>query len=157
MTPQDLKAFLAEHPFFSTLPAEDLAIMASYAEYANFAVGDILLREGQQATRFYVLREGSVAIDVHHPARGLITLMTVGKGDVVGWSWLLEPYLSQFDARVLRPTKALVFDAVALRASFEQHPALGYAVTRKLLAQVTKRLYAARIQLLDLYGISNNP
>lgn len=47
---------------------------------------------------------------------------------------------------------------VALRASFEQHPALGYAVTRKLLAQVTKRLYApARIQRPDLYGISNNP
>jgi CRP-like cAMP-binding protein len=157
MTPQDLKVFLAEHPFFSTLPTDDLATMASFAEYAHFSVGDLLLREGQEAKRFYVLREGSVAIDVHHPARGLITLMTVGKGDVVGWSWLLEPYISQFDARVLRPTQALVFDAVALRASFDEHPALGYAVTRKLLSQVTKRLYAARIQILDLYGVSNTP
>ncbi|MCB9641252.1 MAG: cyclic nucleotide-binding domain-containing protein [Myxococcales bacterium] len=157
MKPQELKPFLAEHPFFAELPAEDHAILAACAAYSVFEAGDLLFREGEEATSFFVLREGSVGIDIHYPTRGLITLMTLGKGDIVGWSWLLPPYRSQFDARAIRPTKALIFDAVKLRASFEQHPELGYAVTRKLLAQVTQRLFTARIQLLDLYGISTTP
>jgi hypothetical protein len=82
--------------------------------------------------------------DTHLGEQGALPIQTLGPGDVVGWSWLLPPYLWQFDARADGVVEGLVFDATWLRDQCEQDHELGYHLLKQLLAVVGSRLVACR-------------
>lgn len=142
---------LPDHPFFAGLDDEALALLAGCAVNVHFAPGELLFREGDPADRFFVLRRGRVAIEVHAPTGGIV-LDTADDGDVVGWSWLVPPYRWVFDARAVTPTSAVALDAVCLRGKCDGDPALGYALMQRVTGVMYERLQAARVRLLDLYG-----
>ncbi len=98
----DLAAALAQHPYFVGLEPVHLAAVAGCARAAIVPAGTVLFREGDRADRFYVVRKGRVAIEVHAPSRGSFVVETLGAGDVVGWSWLFPPYEYRFEATRLR-------------------------------------------------------
>lgn len=144
---------LAEHPFFAGLPAQDLLLIAGCATNTHIAPGQYVFREGQPADRFYVVRHGRIAIEVHDPAGGGIVVETVDDGDVVGWSWLVPPYRWVFDARAVEPTSAVSFDGACLRGKCEQDTRLGYELMKRVSTVMFDRLQASRVRLLDLYGV----
>jgi CRP-like cAMP-binding protein len=142
---------LLEHPFFRSLTAPWLDSLADLATLETFQPGQVLLKEGETATRFMLLLEGRAAVEIH-TARGGLTIQTLGPGEVVGWSWLLEPFEASFDVVCRDPLRALVFDAQRLRETMEANPDLGYAVSKSLVGIVSQRLAATRLRLLDLYA-----
>ncbi|MGB8651448.1 MAG: cyclic nucleotide-binding domain-containing protein [Mycobacteriales bacterium] len=142
---------LPEHPFFAGLDDAAIALLAGCAVNVHFGPGELLFREGEAADRFFVLRRGRVAIEVHSPTGGIV-LDTADDGDVVGWSWLVPPHRWVFDARAVTSTSALALDAVCLRGKCDSDPALGYALMQRVSGVMYERLQAARIRLLDLYG-----
>ena len=77
---------------------------------------------------------------------------TLHEGDVVGWSWLFEPYRWQMDARVTRAAALVTFDGECLRGKCDADHELGYQLMRRFAASVIDRLQATRLQLLDVYG-----
>jgi hypothetical protein len=79
---------------------------------------------------------------------------TAGAGDVLGWSWLFEPYRWHFDARAQRPTRALAFDGKCLRGKCEEDHDLGYEFFQRFTRLAIERLEETRLQLLDLYATS---
>jgi CRP/FNR family transcriptional regulator, cyclic AMP receptor protein len=113
--------------------------------------GRFLLREGEPAERFFLIRRGSVALEVQAPGRTL-RIETLGAGDPVGWSWLFAPYRWQLDARALEPCELLGFDGVCLRGKCETDHDLGYELMRRFAENLVDRLQATRLQLLDVYG-----
>jgi len=143
---------LHDSPFFAGLPDSVLEQLAGCAQTARFAEGQMLFSAGQPANIFYLVRHGRVAIELHNPSRGTITLDTVHDGDVVGWSWLVPPYLWTFDARAAADTSAVEFDGACLRGKCDADPALGYALMRRVSHVMYERLQAARVQMLDMYG-----
>lgn len=143
---------LSRHPFFSGLKPEYLALIAGCGQNVHFDAGAYLAREGETADRFFAIRGGSVAIETFVPSRGPITLQTLGDGEILGWSWLFPPYVSQFDARARKDVRATAFDGACLRAKCDADPALGYELMKRLARLVSARLEAARRQLLDVYG-----
>ena len=70
---------------------------------------------------------------------------------MLGWSWLVSPYLWRFDARALELTRALVLDGKCLRGKCESDHHLGYALLNRFAHIIDRRLQATRIQLLDIY------
>jgi CRP/FNR family cyclic AMP-dependent transcriptional regulator len=126
--------------------------IAGCAGNAAFAPGEEIMREGEPADAFYVVRKGAVAVVTEVPGRGRVTVETLHAGDVLGWSWLLEPYRNEFGARSLGTTHLLGFDAACLRGKCESDPALGYDVLKLLAAGFAERLRDTRLRLLDLYG-----
>jgi CRP-like cAMP-binding protein len=131
-------------------PARVAGIRAA-AKTRTLGPGEYLFREGDPADRFYQVRSGRVDLEVHAPT-GRLLVETVGGGDLVGWSWMIEPFRWFLDARVPVETTVTAYDAAALREACEADPVLGYALLRQVTAVMYARLQAARVRLLDLYG-----
>lgn len=147
-----LEQLIAASPVFAGLSEEQLAFIAGCAQNAHAGAGEHLFRAGDPATRFFLLREGAVALEIAAPGRGAIVIETLHAGDVAGWSWLFPPHEWQFDGRAVEPTKVVVFDATCLRGKCEADHELGYELMRRFAACVVDRLQATRLQLLDVYG-----
>jgi CRP-like cAMP-binding protein len=66
----------------------------------------------------------------------------------MGWSAVTDVNQgAHFDARALSPVRAIAFDGAQLRAACESDRSFGYEMMKALLALVTERLDATRIQL----------
>ncbi|HVC19880.1 MAG TPA: cyclic nucleotide-binding domain-containing protein [Vicinamibacterales bacterium] len=150
---ETLEPLLAEHPFSRTLQARHLQVLVGCASNVRFEAGAFLFREGQAADRFYLIREGKVAIEIAAPTATL-TMLTVEGGEVLGWSWLFPPYRWKFDARAIEPTRAIALDAQCLRAKCEADHDLGYDLLKQFALMVEQRLHATRLQLLNAYDVN---
>ena len=149
---QTLDELIAASPVFAGLRAAQLDLIAGCAINEHFAAGTYLFREGEAADRFYLIREGAIALEVDVPGRGRRVLETLGQGEVVGWSWLFEPYRWHFDGRTVQPTRVIGFDGACLRGKCDSDHELGYELMRRFAASMVERLQATRLQLLDVYG-----
>jgi CRP/FNR family transcriptional regulator, cyclic AMP receptor protein len=148
---QTLEPILAEQPFLKDLNPAFLQLLVGCASNARYEAGQFLLREGEEANQFFVIRHGRVGIELYTHDRGAITIETLGEGDVLGWSWLVPPYNWRFDARAVDLTRAIVLDAKCLRGKCEQDYQLGYELMTRFLQVIERRLQATRLQLLDIY------
>jgi len=148
---EDLKNILTTHPFFGGMRPEHLQLLVGCASNVRFDVGKFILREGEEANEFYLLRHGKVALEVYAPARGPINIQTLGEGDILGWSWLVPPYRWKFDARVVEMTRAIALDGKCLRQKSESDCQLGYELLKRFSQVMVDHLQAARLQLLNVY------
>ncbi len=148
---ETLEPLLRKHPFLSGLSDDEIRFLVGCAANRRFAPGEMLFREGDEASHFYLLRAGRVALEVNVPGRGPFQLQSCGEGEAVGWSWLFPPYRWQLDARAAEPVAVLAFDGRCLREKMEQDHRLGYALTKLMLYEVYQRLERARLQRLDVY------
>jgi CRP/FNR family cyclic AMP-dependent transcriptional regulator len=145
----DVVPILTHHPFFADMRPDHLAAIAGCAAERIFAPGEFILREGDYAATFYLLRQGAVLLETFVPGRGPLTIQTLTDGDVLGWSWLFPPYRWHFDARVIEPTVALEFDGACLRQQCDDDPDLGYDVMKRVAQTIIDRLQATRLQFMD--------
>lgn len=102
----------------------------------------MIFHEGNEADKFYLIVEGKVAIEILANGRGRVTVRAIDAGEVLGWSWLVEPYRWHFDAQATVATKAIVFDANVVRESFSKHPEFGFAMMKGFLPIIVQRLQA---------------
>jgi CRP-like cAMP-binding protein len=149
---QTIEQLIAHVPVFDGLEPEQLELIAGCARNEHVETGTVLLREGEPADRFFLIRRGVVALEVHAPGRGPLRIETLDDGDVVGWSWLFAPYRWQMDGRAITPASLVAFDGACLRGKCEADHELGYQLMRRFAANVIDRLQATRLQLLDVYG-----
>jgi CRP/FNR family cyclic AMP-dependent transcriptional regulator len=149
---RSLRELLSEHPFFTGLDDDTVSMLVGCSRNVHYREGEYLFREGEPADRFFVVRRGRVALDVHVPGQVERVVDTVDEGGVVGWSWLVPPYRWFFDARAVQGVSAVVVDASCLREKCDQDPALGYALMQRVAGVMYQRLQSARVRLLDLYG-----
>lgn len=148
---ENLERLLRAHAFLEHLSAEQAALIVGCAKNVRFAPGQFLMREGEIADTFYLLRRGRVALEVAVPGRGPIQMESLAAEDMVGLSWLFPPYRVNVDARAVEPVVALAFDGKCLRERMESDHDLGYALLRRVVTEVTKRLHRVRLQRLDLF------
>jgi CRP/FNR family cyclic AMP-dependent transcriptional regulator len=149
---ETLELIIGEHPFFKELEKHHLKLIVGCASNIRFNAGEFIFREGEVTGQFYLIRHGKVALEILAPERGPIRIQTLGKGEILGWSWLVAPYRKYFDARAIELTRAIAFDGTCLRGKFDEDPKLGYELLRRFASVMAERLQATRIQLLDLYG-----
>jgi CRP-like cAMP-binding protein len=144
---------LAEQAFFKEMDPRALDIVAGCAANVRFDADEWIFQEGQDATQFYLIRHGKVALKAFVPGRGDVTIQTIEAGDALGWSWLFPPYRWHFGARTLELTRAIAFDGACLRMKAEADHDLGYELLKRFSRTIIERLQATRLQLLDVYGL----
>jgi CRP-like cAMP-binding protein len=141
---------LGRQPFLRGLPDSQLADLAALCTHVQVPAGQRLFEEGATADRFWLIDAGQVRLDAMVPGQGRVVIETLGRGDVVGLSWLKPPYQWRFGAVATQPMQAFEFDARAVRAACDADPALGYELTQRLSGLVVQRLQATRARLLDV-------
>jgi CRP-like cAMP-binding protein len=149
---ENLERLLKEHPFFSELSAEHIALLVGCAKNAVFKAGQFVFRDGENADSFYVIRQGKIVVETFVPHRGSIAIQTREAGEVLGWSWLVPPYRWHFDARAVELTRTIVLDGKCLRDKFDGDHDLGYELMKRFSLLIAQRLEATRLQLMDIYG-----
>jgi CRP/FNR family transcriptional regulator, cyclic AMP receptor protein len=145
----DLEKIIAEHPFLKGLSPHQFRILTDCAMFTRFESGELLLREGDPANRFYLILRGKVSVESYAPDLGVTPIQTVAGGDVLGWSWLFPPYYWHFNARAVELTEAVFFYSTPLRDECETDHDLGYELVKRMAEVMMKRLQATRRQLLN--------
>jgi CRP/FNR family cyclic AMP-dependent transcriptional regulator len=146
-----IEQLIAETPIFEGLTPENLEFIAGCAWNERIPEGTRLLREGEPADRFYIIRHGMVALEFEAPG-GRLVIETLHDGDVLGWSWLFAPYRWAMDGRAVEACSVSTFDGACLRGKCDADHELGYQLMSRFAQNVIERLQSTRMQLIDVYG-----
>lgn len=141
---------LADHQLLHGMPERDLGWLAQTSSVARFPAGHRLFEPGGVAKHFWLIRSGQIALDLQLPGRGRLVIETLGRGEMVGLSWLVRPYQWQYGAKVVQPTEAFEFDAIAVRQRCDIDCEFGYELTKRVAGVLIDRLNANRARLYDL-------
>ncbi|WP_409236427.1 Crp/Fnr family transcriptional regulator [Streptomyces sp. PA5.6] len=140
------------HSMPRALPPEHRQRLMRFAAEVSIPQGTRLFEEGGHADRFWIIRTGSIALDMHVPGRKAAVIETLGHNQLLGWSWLFTPHSWHLGAEALTPVRAYEFDAASVLAACRDDPELNVTVTRWVGDIVAHRLRSARTRLLDLYA-----
>lgn len=136
----------------SALPVEQRGRLMRIARDVSFPEGFRLFEEGGRADRFWIVRTGTVSLDMRVPGRNAPVVEPLGHDQLVGWSWMFPPYEWQLGAEATTPVRAHEFDAETVRLMCQDDPVLGAAVGQWVGRVLAHRLQSARVRLLDLYA-----
>jgi CRP/FNR family transcriptional regulator, cyclic AMP receptor protein len=148
MTLQE-KGVLGAQPFLRGMHDDHLSRLAALCSHVVVPARLRLFDEGQIADRFWLIDAGQVLLDATVPGAGRLIIDTLGRGDILGVSWLLPPFQWRFGAVTAQLTQAFQFDARAVRQACDEDPVLGYALCRRFSGVLVRRLQATRACLLD--------
>lgn len=151
MNQREMVEQLAKHPLLNGLSNKILKTLAMGVKPFAATANEYLGRDGTPSHAFYLLRSGHVSLEIPTANRGVVSIQTVGPGDILGWSWLVPPHRWKFDCRAKDSVKGFMFDAAWLREKCDADPELGLQLLKRLLYVIANRLAATRVQLLDLY------
>ena len=143
---------IALHPFLVGMNPRHLALLTDCAIPVRFKKGQIILREGEMANRFYLIEDGQVVLESGEGFGNPVIVETIGAGDLLGWSWMFPPYVWHFTARAAEPTQAIFFYGTILREYCERDPSLGYELFKRITPVMLKRLQSTRKRMLSVHA-----
>ncbi|MCJ7744354.1 MAG: cyclic nucleotide-binding domain-containing protein [Dehalococcoidales bacterium] len=133
---------------FVGLDDSDLEKIASLSSWQRntYGAGESVFRENDVAKDFYILEEGEVRLVVaSRKGRGTkepvrVSVDTITKGDVFGWSSLVAPHSRNMSAVCVRPSTILSITGAELNHLMDHNHSLGYEVMKSLVRVIGKRL-----------------
>ncbi|MFJ3175345.1 cyclic nucleotide-binding domain-containing protein [Streptomyces roseus] len=136
----------------AALSADCRERLMEHAREVNFPEGARLFSEGGHADRFWIVRSGAVSMDLHVPGRQPAVIESLGPGELIGWSWMFQPYRWHMGAEATTPLRTHEFDARTVRTMMESDPAFAAAIEHWVSEVLAHRLHRTRVRLLDLYA-----
>jgi len=150
---ESMETRVAWHPFLAGMGRSQLPLLIDCAMATDFDAGEVILREGAVANRFYLIESGKVVLESGEEfGEPLVVVGTIGAGDLLGWSWMFPPYVWHFTARAIEPTKAIFFYCAILREYSEKNHSLGYQLFKRITPVMLRRLQAARKKTLSIHN-----
>jgi CRP/FNR family transcriptional regulator, cyclic AMP receptor protein len=147
-----MEPILAAHPFFKSLEARYLKVILECASREQFAPGQMLCRDEEEARKFYLIYHGQVAVEIYRARRGPVTIQTLGEGEALGWLWFDQPYHWHLDARARVLTRVISLEVSCLLQKCAQDHELGYELMRRYAHHLAVQFRATKLQLADFYG-----
>ncbi len=144
---------LNEHSFFQGLSFKDLEFIAGCGRNIVFQEKEMIAKPGDIANEFYLICHGRIAMILDLPSHAPFIFQTLSKNDIVGLSWLIPPYRWTISAQAMEETTAIAINGACLRGKCEEDPSLGFKLMKHLVQVLVAREDAARLHLLDVYGI----
>ncbi len=149
MNDQSIIEYLSTHPLFTGFSDDNLKFLSESSSMLGISKNQALFRQGEKADKFYIVRNGSISIQMPAILGPALEIQSLGKDQVLGWSWLISPYKWSFQAIANEETELLMFDGTAILAHCEQYPKFGYELLKKFAELMSIRLDAARKKMMD--------
>lgn len=152
-------SLLKKFAFLKDLSNDQLIKLESLAKEENYQAGSQLYSTGDSARCLYLLQEGKVALFMENymgPGKPpmQVTIDIIAKGESMGWSAVVDPFIYTLSARCLEDTKLIAFDSTSLRALMEEDCTLGYKIMQATAKVISLRLTHTRIILVGERGLS---
>jgi CRP-like cAMP-binding protein len=157
MDKQQLMNILREVSFLQDVDEEDLEKLTDITQFVSYDENEVVFRDGDPAENVYVVATGGVSLEICAPGLGCRRILTMGPGELVGWSAVLGQSRLTATARAMNLTCLVKIHAGLLHALCDHDPDFGYEIMRRTALALAKRLSATRMQLLDLYGGEASP
>jgi CRP-like cAMP-binding protein len=147
-----LQGILRKHPFTQGMSEPNIAALAPLAAQVTFEENEVVLEDGQRSNAFYVVTQGSVAVELRTP-RYVVCVDVVAANSAFGWSALLDHQDTTFQVRAREHTTALRLDGPQLRALCRHDPALGVELLHRTLYLVARRVRATEVRFAEMCGV----
>jgi CRP/FNR family transcriptional regulator, cyclic AMP receptor protein len=146
----DLRTRVGVHPFLAVMEPHHLDLLAECASIKQFEKNEMIFRATEPANGFYLIENGSVALEDWVSQHGPITIDTLVAGEPMGWSWIFPPYAWHFSARAIESTTALFFDADRLHKYCNEDLTLGHELFKRMSEVMVRRLQKSRSKIIEL-------
>jgi CRP-like cAMP-binding protein len=150
---------LKQYKLFKGFSEEQIKKLADIATEESYKAGFQLWEKGDPAKNLYLLESGKIVLAMgaymgtaKPPMQVTVDLIT--KGDAMGWSAIIEPYVYTLGARCIDDSKVIVFDAAKLRELLNKDSTLGYEFMRATAKVIATRLTHTEIILIGERGLS---
>lgn len=152
MFDDELKQAIRAVDCFQGIHEEDLEQIAKIGREVEFAANETIFREGDPALKSYVVVSGTISLEVCAPGVGCRRISTIRDQEFLGWSPVLDNYHLTVTARTVTPVLLVELPKDQLLNLCESSPHFGYVFMRGVAQTLARRLSAARMQLLNLFG-----
>ncbi|MEE9911711.1 MAG: cyclic nucleotide-binding domain-containing protein [Deltaproteobacteria bacterium] len=152
-------AKLKDFSFFTGFNDKQMKKLSSLAKQETYQAGTQLYSTGDEARSLFLLKEGKVALFMDNyvgPGKPpmQVTVDIITRGESMGWSAVVEPFVYTLGARCLEDTKLIAFDASKLRKMMADECDLGFKIMQSTAKVIATRLTHTRIILVGERGLS---
>jgi CRP-like cAMP-binding protein len=150
---------LKEFAFFAGFNDQELGKLTALASEEIFEAGTQMYKNGDPARGLFLVQEGKVVLVMdsylgpHRPPMQ-VTVDVITKGESMGWSAVVEPYIYTLGALCIDRAKLICFDAPGLRKLMDEDTCLGYRIMKATARVIANRLNHTRIILVGERGLS---
>ena len=133
--------YIKQKELFKGLNKKFVKEIIEMTEKKDYEGGDIIFREGNHASRFYVLIKGRVKLTVGEARQVAFTVNHAG--EAFGWSSLLGRNVYAASAECEEPTAVYRIDRVRFKMILDKDPANGVILMTRLAQLLGHRLHEA--------------
>lgn len=135
-------AHLFAERLFKGLAEDEITAFLRRCQEKSYPDDSNLFREETEATRLYLVLEGSIVLHFEMPQREKAdtAIATAGPGEAVGWSAIVPPHQYRLSGYTKGPTRLLEIDQDTLQVLFETNYHLAYIFMRNIAVLTGERL-----------------
>ena len=137
-----------KNPFLAAFASNQAERLSRLATQVEFRAGESIFRQREAANGFYLIEKGEINLEYELPGKRRVKIQSIGPGELLGLSWLFEPYRWEFSATASSDATAKFLRAVDVRRQCDEDPRLGYKLMEAVAGVLTQRLQATRHKLL---------
>jgi CRP-like cAMP-binding protein len=143
--PEDLKGNL----LFANLGLEQIAAILEISTVEEYASGEVVFRQDDEAKTLYVVEKGLVAMVLNVMPNKELTIVTESKGGAFGWAAVIPPHQRSSSAKCFEPSRLLAIEGEKVRALCLREPDLGMKFMTGLAQFIASRLRDTTLVALE--------
>jgi CRP/FNR family transcriptional regulator, cyclic AMP receptor protein len=147
MSEQGTAGLLATVPLLDGIDEGDLAELAGLMRRRDLVPGDVLWREGEEATALYLIAAGRVSVSLRLPGERTVEVFSLGPGEMLGEIPLLDGGRHPTSARVAEHASVLSLSRTDFMALVSRRHPTAFTLKRRIAGIACARL---RLQLAAL-------
>ena len=138
---------LSETEFFKDIESEVMNKISAISKEEEHPKDTVLFKKDEEAKSLFILKEGTVNLVIQNG--GTLSTPLTESGEVFGWSCMVEGGIYTASGICATDSKIVKIDRDNLEEIFDQHPAVGLKILKRMGAVFSKRLSGAYRDLLS--------
>ena len=152
-------SILERSELFGGLSTSYLEKVSNLCRSESYRQNMTIFKEGDEATELYMLTDGRVALEIDiRPVADRPAIPTAlevcTKGEPIGWSALVAPYIYTMSARCITNCTVLALKGDLFRKVMDDDVGLGYELMKRLSQVISLRLTHTRLRITSGLGLA---